>query len=76
MTTNTGMDVPKSRIKALMHMLLQWRHLKMLKRGGRGHVENGVETTQPYDLAILCPSCLRPSMNLPEGWERAPVELK
>ncbi len=31
LTTNTGIDVPKSHNKALMRMLLQWRHLKMLK---------------------------------------------
>lgn len=74
--TNTGINVPKACMKALMQMFLQWRHLKMLKRGGRGHTENGVETTECYDLAIQCLSCLRPGVNLPEGWENAPVELR
>ncbi|PBK80807.1 hypothetical protein ARMGADRAFT_858081, partial [Armillaria gallica] len=72
LTTNTGMGVPKSQYKALMRMLLQWWHLKMLKR----HVPNGVETTQYHDLVVLCPSCPQPGINLPEGWENAPPEMQ
>ncbi|PBK79755.1 hypothetical protein ARMGADRAFT_1040561 [Armillaria gallica] len=53
-----------------------WRHLKILKQGGKGHVDKGVKTTQPYDLTILCPSCLQPGINLPEGWEELLAELK
>ncbi|PBK81134.1 hypothetical protein ARMGADRAFT_1091560 [Armillaria gallica] len=74
--TNTGMGVPKSRYKALMQMLLQWQHLKMLKCGRRGHVPNGVETMQYHDLVVLCPSCLRPGINLPKGWENALPEMQ
>lgn len=33
-TNNTGIDLPKSRYRALLRLVLQWRHLKMLKRGG------------------------------------------
>ncbi|PBK59169.1 hypothetical protein ARMSODRAFT_983262 [Armillaria solidipes] len=76
LTTNTGMGVPKSRYKALMRMLLQWRHLKMLKRAGRGHVDNGVNTTQDHDLVVKCPSCPWPEVNLPEGWDQAPPEMQ
>lgn len=74
LTTNTGIDLPKSRYRALMRMVLQWRHLKLLKRGGRGHAPNGAATTQPGELAIMCPSCPRPGINLPEGWEHAAPE--
>ncbi|SJL15740.1 uncharacterized protein ARMOST_19245 [Armillaria ostoyae] len=76
LTVNTGIDVPKSRNKALMRMLLQWRHLKMLKRGGRAHFNDGVVTTGPHNLAVLCPSCPCPGINLPEGWEEALPELR
>ncbi|KAL0573000.1 hypothetical protein V5O48_008967 [Marasmius crinis-equi] len=73
-TDNTGVNVPKSRYRALQRMLIQWRHLKMLKRGGRGHVENGIATTPPGELAVLCPSCPRPGVNLDEGWKDVPPE--
>jgi len=67
LTDNTGLDCPKSRYRALFRMILQWRHLKMLKWGGRGHDETGARGTRPGELAILCPSCPRPGINLPEG---------
>ncbi|SJL12089.1 uncharacterized protein ARMOST_15510 [Armillaria ostoyae] len=76
LTMNTGMGVPKSRYKALMRMLLQWWHLKMLKHGGQGHMPNSIEMTQYHDLAVLCPSCPQLGINLPEGWENAPPEMQ
>ncbi|PBK63848.1 hypothetical protein ARMSODRAFT_990134 [Armillaria solidipes] len=75
-SVNTGLAVSKSRIKMLMRMKLQWAHLKLLKRGGRAHCSDGVATTKPRDLAVLCPSCPRPGVNLPEGWESAPPEYQ
>ena len=36
LTENTG-DPPKSRYRALMRIFLQWRHLMLLKQGGRAH---------------------------------------
>ncbi|KAF9540711.1 hypothetical protein CPC08DRAFT_650802 [Agrocybe pediades] len=75
-TNNTGMAVPKSRYRALFRMVLQWRHLKMLKWGGRAHDSAGVEGTKEGELAIRCPSCPIPGVNLPEDWENAPPELQ
>ena len=49
-----------------------WRHLKMLKRGGRGQDPHGAEGTQEGELAVECPACPHPGRNLPEGWEDAP----
>jgi len=57
-----------------MRMMLQWRHLKMLKWSGRANVDDGVSTTQPGGLAIRCPSCPRPGVNLPLGWQDTPPE--
>ncbi|PBK59996.1 hypothetical protein ARMSODRAFT_1027004 [Armillaria solidipes] len=75
-SANTGMGVSKSRIKMLMHMKLQWAHLKMLKRGGRVHIDSGVARTAPGGLAVLCPSCPCPGINLSDGWENAPLEFQ
>ena len=71
LTNNSGVNIPPSKYRPLMRMILQWRHLKMLKRGGRGHDETGVVGTKEGELAIACPSCPRPGINLPDGWEKA-----
>jgi len=76
LTTNTGINCPKSRYRALMRMNLQWRHLKMLKWAGSANIPDGVASTQPGDLAIRCPSCPRPNINLPVGWEDVPEEFR
>ncbi|KAJ6524090.1 hypothetical protein DFH09DRAFT_1250860 [Mycena vulgaris] len=46
----------------------------MVKRGGRGHAEDGVEGTKPGELAMLCPCCPRPGRNIPDGWENVSPE--
>ncbi len=59
-----------------MCMKLQWAHLKLLKQGGRAHCNDGVVVMKPGDLAVLCPSCPHPGVNLPDGWESAPPEYQ
>ncbi|KAH9476140.1 hypothetical protein JR316_0011711 [Psilocybe cubensis] len=75
-TTNLGIDVPKSRYRALMRMVLQWRHLQMLKWAGRGHDERGAAGTLPGELMVKCPSCPHPGINLPDNWRDAPDNMK
>lgn len=48
----------------------------MLKWAGRGQVADGVATTGPGELAVKCPSCPHPGVNLVDGWENAPKEMK
>jgi len=76
LTNNTGIAVPKLRYRGLFRMTMQWRHLKLLKWGGRGHDPAGVAATKAGELAVLCPSCPRPGINLPENWEDAPAATK
>jgi hypothetical protein len=55
----------------------EWRHLIMLKRGGRGNDGNRlVAETRPGELAVVCPACPQPGINLPDGWESATGEQK
>lgn len=78
MTSNTGLGVPKSRYRAFFCVMTQWRHLKLLKRAGRAHSTDpdSAANTSNGELAILCPSCPRPDINLPKDWDKAPIELK
>lgn len=55
-------------------MVLEWRHNRMLKRGGRGHHPEGVNGTKEGQLAVLCPACPQPDINLAPGWELAPED--
>lgn len=63
------LTLPKDRYKAFLRALRMWRHLRMLKRGGRAYDKTGVEGTSPGELAVLCPACPIPSINLPPNWQ-------
>lgn len=78
LTSNTGLGVPKSRYRAFFRVMTQWRHLKLLKRAGRVHSSdpNSAANTSNGELAILCPLCPRPGINLPDNWAQVPAELK
>lgn len=69
MTDNTGLKVVPWRYKGLMRMCLQWRHLKLLKRHGRGNESSGVAGTREGDLVVPCLSCPHPGINLAAGWQ-------
>lgn len=55
-----------------MRMIREWRHLKMLKRSGRGHDPKGIDATTQGECAVLCPACPHPGKNLPANWKDAP----
>ena len=54
-----------------MRIIREWRHLKMLKRTGRGHDPAGVYNTKEGACAVLCPACPHPGKNLPDDWDKA-----
>jgi hypothetical protein len=58
-----------------MRTMREWRHIVMLKRGGRGNdsVRPVAETT-PGEIAVVCPACPHPGVNLPADWESASAE--
>ncbi|KAF7295136.1 CxC2 domain-containing protein [Mycena indigotica] len=63
---------PPDRYQVFLRMACQYRHLLSLKRGGRGYDARGVLGTTPGELAVLCPACPRPGVNLPDDWQNAP----
>ncbi|GBE83267.1 hypothetical protein SCP_0503150 [Sparassis crispa] len=76
LTDNTSVQTPKDRYPAFMRIMRMWRHLKMLKRAGRGHDPGGVRATKPGACAVLCPACPHPGKNLPPDWEEAPEDQR
>lgn len=57
-------------------MVREYRHIKMVKRSGRGHNLHGVKGATAGEMAILCPACPQPGINLPFGWEDEPPERR
>ncbi|KDQ53131.1 hypothetical protein JAAARDRAFT_61438 [Jaapia argillacea MUCL 33604] len=76
LTDNTGLHPCKDHYKAFMCVVQEWCHLKMLKRGGRGHDPLGASGTKSTELAIVCPACPHPGINLPATWDEAPKEMQ
>ncbi|THU95867.1 hypothetical protein K435DRAFT_819601 [Dendrothele bispora CBS 962.96] len=75
MTQSKTRSKPKDRYRAFLRSMFQWRHLKMCKRAGRGHDPLGIVGTAPGELALLCPACSHPGLNLPDDWRDVPSEL-
>ncbi|TDL13658.1 hypothetical protein BD410DRAFT_735054 [Rickenella mellea] len=75
LTDMTGLREAKDRYRSFLRIARQYRHLLLLKRGGRGHL-GGVAGTGPGELAVICPACPRPGINLPDSWEQAPAEKR
>uniref|UniRef100_A0A5K1K6H8 Cell surface hydrophobicity-associated protein n=1 Tax=Ganoderma boninense TaxID=34458 RepID=A0A5K1K6H8_9APHY len=66
-TTNAAFPhmVP-DRYKELLRVSRQWRNQQMRKNAGFGHRSQPIG---PGDLAVRCPACPQPDVNLPAGWE-------
>ncbi|KAJ7071702.1 hypothetical protein B0H15DRAFT_925776 [Mycena belliarum] len=77
LTDDTGIK-PPDRYHEWLRMCREWAHLHLLMRGGRAtaYSPSGAEGTKQGELAVECPACPRPGVNLPEGWEKAPPELR
>ncbi|KAF7345208.1 CxC2 domain-containing protein [Mycena sanguinolenta] len=74
-TDNLGLNRRKrsaptqERYQGFLRMTRQWRHIRMLKRAGRGHDPAGIANTKPGECALLCPACPQPEKNLPPNWK-------
>ncbi|KAK0482846.1 hypothetical protein EDD18DRAFT_1312003 [Armillaria luteobubalina] len=47
-----------------------------MKHTGQGNVPDGIKTTAVEELALWCPACLQPGINLPADWDSAPPEYQ
>ncbi|SJL16396.1 uncharacterized protein ARMOST_19920 [Armillaria ostoyae] len=48
-----------------------WEEVYVSVANGRGQEENGIVMTSEGQLALRCPTCPMPEVNLPEGWRSA-----
>jgi hypothetical protein len=62
---------PQYRYRQFLYGIRIWRHLKALKRAGRGHDPAGVAATVAGQCAVECPACPHPGKNLPSNWATA-----
>jgi hypothetical protein len=53
-----------------------WQDLRMGKRAGRGNAKSGMSGTEAGELAVPCVVCPIPGVNMPEGWQNLPKELR
>ncbi|KAF7301159.1 CxC2 domain-containing protein [Mycena indigotica] len=66
-TETNAMGVkPPDRYQVFLRIAREYRHLLSLKRAGRGYDSRGMLGTTPGELAVRCPACPRPGVNLPD----------
>jgi hypothetical protein len=53
-----------------MRVSREWRDLQTRKRFGYGH--DTEKTPGNGDLALFCPTCPQPGINIPENWQDDP----
>ncbi|KAF9523674.1 hypothetical protein CPB83DRAFT_898542 [Crepidotus variabilis] len=71
-TDNTGTVKIRDRYHTLLRMLREWRHIRLLKRMGRGHAADGVRGTPQGACAVPCLACPRPGINIPSDYRSQP----
>lgn len=64
----------QDRYKAFLRVVRQFRHLTLLMRGGKGCEDDGANNVGVGELALACPACPRPAINLPANWRDAKPE--
>ncbi|KAF7345876.1 CxC2 domain-containing protein [Mycena venus] len=67
---------PPDRYQVFIRICRAYRHTMMLKWGGRGHDLGGAAATKSGELAVSCPACPHPGVNLPDDWENALPEQR
>ncbi|EIN04406.1 hypothetical protein PUNSTDRAFT_76368 [Punctularia strigosozonata HHB-11173 SS5] len=75
-TNSAGLIPPIYRYHEACLVTRQWAMLMMFKRAGRAHDPQGAEATPKGGLALRCPACPIPEVNLPENWDSMPEEQR
>ena len=60
-------DALPDRYRELLRVIRQWRNLKQQQNAGLAYT--GQSNTKPGGLALFCPACPQPDINLPADWQ-------
>ena len=72
LSSNVFPDVVVDRYRELMRTLRQWRDLSSRRRAGLPMDKEC--QLQPGGLALFCPACPQPGVNLPDNWKDDPEQ--
>ncbi|KAK7678352.1 hypothetical protein QCA50_018701 [Cerrena zonata] len=75
LTSNVFPKTVPNRYRELMRASRQWRDLMLRRRAGHPFVIPDAEIS-PGGLALFCPTCPQPGVNLPENWKDDPKQWK
>ena len=70
LTTSLFPDALPDRYRELLRVIRQWRNLKQRKSAGIAY--STPSEISPGGLALFCPACPQPGINLPDGWKDDP----
>ncbi|SJK99860.1 uncharacterized protein ARMOST_03171 [Armillaria ostoyae] len=68
LTDNLGMSMHKPLYTAYLCMIREYRHIRMMKRFGRGHFDEGIKSLGLGELALPCLACPQPGINMETEW--------
>ncbi|KAF7319066.1 CxC2 domain-containing protein [Mycena chlorophos] len=75
--TDGAGEKPPDRYRMLLRMARQWRHLLLLKRGGRfGTNPMGPKTWLPESWLSVAQLALVPGVNIPDDWQKAEPRIQ
>jgi hypothetical protein len=76
-TSKAFPEIVPDRYRELLRISRQWRYLKYQKWHGIGHeliseTSEMSEAAAEGSMAIFCPTCPQPGVNLPDNWKNLP----
>ncbi|KAI0341038.1 hypothetical protein BDW22DRAFT_1445358 [Trametopsis cervina] len=63
-----------NRYREFLRVIRQWRHLKTRRQSGVAH--DGYRTDVKGQMALFCPACPQPNVNLSDDWQNDPDRWK
>ncbi|KAK7681502.1 hypothetical protein QCA50_015234 [Cerrena zonata] len=75
LTSNAFPQDVADRYREFMRVMREWRNLKSRQRMGIGH-DTHQDAIPDGGLALFCPACPQPGINLPENWQDDGDQLK
>lgn len=70
LTSNAFPQSVPDRYREFMRIMREWRNLEQRKRAGTHYSKSA--PIAPGGLALFCPACPQPGVNLPDGWDTEP----